>query len=54
MVFTWTFIVIEVLSSLGLIFLGALFLAGGWLLEKARRGLMAHMERKGALRQEAQ
>jgi len=40
--------------SLGLIFLGALFLAGGWLLEKARRGLMAHMERKDALRQEAE
>jgi uncharacterized membrane protein len=29
--------------SLGLIGLGALFLAGGWLLEKTRRGLLAHM-----------
>lgn len=29
--------------SLGLIGLGVLFLAGGWLLEKTRRGLLAHM-----------
>jgi uncharacterized membrane protein len=29
--------------SLGLIGLGMLFLAGGWLLEKTRRGLLAHM-----------
>jgi hypothetical protein len=27
--------------SLGLIMLGALFLAGGWMLEKARRKLVA-------------
>jgi hypothetical protein len=29
--------------SLGLIGLGVLFLAGGWVLEKTRRGLMARM-----------
>jgi uncharacterized membrane protein len=29
--------------SLGLIGLGVLFLAGGWLLEKTRRGLLAHI-----------
>ena len=29
--------------SLGLIGLGVLFLAGGWVLEKTRRGLLAHM-----------
>jgi len=29
--------------SLGLIGLGVLFLAGGWALEKTRRGLLAHM-----------
>jgi uncharacterized membrane protein len=33
----------EVGRSLGLIGLGVLFLAGGWALEKARRGLMARM-----------
>jgi uncharacterized membrane protein len=30
--------------SLGLIGLGILFLAGGWVLEKTRRGLLAHIE----------
>jgi uncharacterized membrane protein len=40
--------------SMGLIFLGVLFLAGGWALEKTRRGLMAQIERKDALRQEAE
>jgi hypothetical protein len=29
--------------SFGLIVLGVLFLAGGWMLEMARRRLMAHM-----------
>jgi hypothetical protein len=29
--------------SLGLIGLGVLFLAGGWALEKTRRGLLAHI-----------
>ena len=34
--------------SLGLIGLGVLFLAGGWALEKARRGLTARMGQSGA------
>jgi uncharacterized membrane protein len=34
--------------SLGLIGLGVLFLAGGWALEKARRGLMARMDSEAA------
>ena len=40
--------------SLGLIGLGVLFLAGGWALEKMRRGLVASMEQKKASTQEAQ
>jgi uncharacterized membrane protein len=34
--------------SLGLIGLGVLFLAGGWILEKTRRGLLAHMAQSPA------
>ncbi|HMG85372.1 MAG TPA: DUF2157 domain-containing protein [Terracidiphilus sp.] len=34
--------------SLGLIGLGVLFLAGGWALEKTRRGLLAHMSQPPA------
>jgi uncharacterized membrane protein len=34
--------------SLGLIGLGVLFLAGGWALEKTRRGLLAHMAQSPA------
>jgi len=39
--------------SLGLIGLGVLFLAGGWALEKTRRGLLAHMEQNSASLEEA-
>jgi hypothetical protein len=39
--------------SLGLIGLGVLFLAGGWALEKMRRGLLAGMEHKNATSEEA-
>ena len=39
--------------SLGLIGLGVLFLAGGWLLEKTRRGLLAHMSQPPASPEEA-
>src|ERR1700739_130196 len=39
--------------SLGLIGLGVLFLAGGWALEKTRRGLLAHMARSPATLEEA-
>ncbi len=39
--------------SLGLIGLGILFLAGGWALERARRGLLAHMSQPGAALEEA-
>ncbi|MGP8174703.1 MAG: DUF2157 domain-containing protein, partial [Terracidiphilus sp.] len=39
--------------SLGLIGLGILFLAGGWALEKMRRGLLAGMESKDVSTQEA-
>lgn len=39
--------------SLGLIGLGILFLAGGWALEKARRGLLARMSQPGAAVEEA-
>jgi hypothetical protein len=39
--------------SLGLIGLGILFLAGGWALEKTRRGLLAGMESKDVSTQEA-
>ena len=39
--------------SLGLIGLGVLFLAGGWLLEKTRRGLLAHMQQPPASTVEA-
>jgi uncharacterized membrane protein len=35
--------------SLGLIGLGVLFLAGGWALEKTRRGLLAHMSQPASL-----
>jgi uncharacterized membrane protein len=40
--------------SLGLIGLGILFLAGGWVLEKTRRSLVARMGHAGASPQEAQ
>jgi hypothetical protein len=40
--------------SLGLIGLGVLFLAGGWALEKTRRGLLAHMSPGAATPKEAQ
>jgi uncharacterized membrane protein len=40
--------------SLGLIGLGVLFLAGGWALEKTRRGLMARMDLEAASKKEAQ
>jgi uncharacterized membrane protein len=40
--------------SLGLIGLGVLFLAGGWVLEKTRRGLLQHMGRSDAPTGEAQ
>jgi uncharacterized membrane protein len=40
--------------SLGLIGLGILFLAGGWVLEKTRRSLLTHMERSAAAMLEAQ
>jgi uncharacterized membrane protein len=39
--------------SLGLIGLGILFLAGGWALEKVRRGLLARMSQPGAALEEA-
>lgn len=39
--------------SLGLIGLGVLFLAGGWLLEKTRRGLLAHMAQSPVTAEEA-
>jgi uncharacterized membrane protein len=39
--------------SLGLIGLGVLFLAGGWVLEKTRRRLLEGMGQKSALTQEA-
>jgi hypothetical protein len=39
--------------SLGLIGLGILFLAGGWALEKARRGLLARMSQPVAAVEEA-
>jgi uncharacterized membrane protein len=40
--------------SLGLIGLGVLFLAGGWALEKTRRGLLAHMAQSATPSLEAQ
>jgi uncharacterized membrane protein len=40
--------------SLGLIGLGVLFLAGGWALEKTRRGLMAHMDSEASAKKEAE
>jgi uncharacterized membrane protein len=39
--------------SLGLIGLGVLFLAGGWALEKTRRGLLAHIALSSARSEEA-
>jgi uncharacterized membrane protein len=39
--------------SLGLIGLGILFLAGGWALEKTRRGLLAHMAQSSQTLEEA-
>lgn len=39
--------------SLGLIGLGVLFLAGGWALEKTRRGLLAHIAQSAAPLEEA-
>jgi uncharacterized membrane protein len=39
--------------SLGLIGLGVLFLAGGWALEKTRRGLLAHMGQTPVTAEEA-
>ena len=40
--------------SLGLIGLGVLFLAGGWALEKTRRGLLAHIAQSPTMLEEAQ
>ena len=40
--------------SLGLIGLGVLFLAGGWVLEKTRRSLLTHMAESNPSTQEAQ
>jgi len=40
--------------SVGLIGLGVLFLAGGWVLEKTRRRLMSHMNQAGSASEEAQ
>jgi hypothetical protein len=40
--------------SLGLIGLGVLFLAGGWALEKTRRGLLAHIAQSPTPAEEAQ
>ena len=40
--------------SMGLIGLGILFLAGGWALEKTRRGVLARMRKKDVSAQEAQ
>jgi uncharacterized membrane protein len=40
--------------SLGLIGLGILFLAGGWVLEKTRRSLLSHMAESSVATQEAQ
>jgi uncharacterized membrane protein len=42
--FYWSDIFDKMGRSLGLIGLGVLFLAGGWALEKAHRGLMARMD----------
>lgn len=39
--------------SLGLIGLGILFLAGGWVLEKTRRGLLTHIAQSSATLEEA-
>jgi hypothetical protein len=44
----------QVGRSLGLIGMGILFLAGGWALEKTRRGVLARMGKKDDLAQEAQ
>jgi uncharacterized membrane protein len=43
----------KVVRSLGLIGLGILFLAGGWALEKMRRGLLARMDNTPTAAQEA-
>jgi len=40
--------------SLGLIGLGFLFLAGGWVLEKTRRSLIVHMQEASVAHKEAQ
>ena len=53
---TWFYfsnILDKVGRSLGLIGLGILFLAGGWALEKTRRGLLARMSQTGAAVEEA-
>jgi len=52
--FYWSDIFDKVGRSLGLIGLGVLFLAGGWALEKARRGLMARMDSATLAPKEAQ
>jgi hypothetical protein len=44
----------QVDRSLGLIGLGILFLAGGWALEKMRRGLLRRMGQKDVLAEEAE
>ena len=54
---TWFFfsnVFDKMARSLGLIGLGVLFLAGGWLLEKTRRSLLAHMAESAAISREAQ
>jgi hypothetical protein len=40
--------------SVGLIGLGILFLAGGWILEKTRRGLLAHMQQTSVSQEASQ
>jgi uncharacterized membrane protein len=54
---TWFYysnILDKVGRSVGLIGLGILFLAGGWLLEKTRRRLLSHLSVAGAAREEPQ
>jgi hypothetical protein len=52
--FYWSDIWDKVGRSLGLIGLGVLFLAGGWALEKTRRGLLTHMAQGDESSKEAQ
>jgi len=52
--FYWSDIFDKVGRSLGLIGLGILFLAGGWALERTRRGLITHMGQRDISAEEAQ